>query len=534
MRIPAAALAAGVVAIFVALAASAMLRNSTTFDEIVFPAAGARALKTGDFGMVIDHPRLPQYVYGFPLYASGVNYPPEKGMLDWKWFTRYQYGEAMYWASGNDGEHVAALSRSVAIAFGSLTVLATFLFARRHMPAYAAVFAAALLAFVPDVLAHSGVAYNDMPVALAILVGTYALDALVRRPTPRNAALAGLAVAFAACMKYSGLVLLPVGAILLAIEAASGRRHDAAWRGALLRAAAVFAAAAYAAMVIVYPGDWLLGEYTTGLAELPRSTLSGNRPGFLLGERRVGGWWYFFPVAFALKTPLGLHLLALAAAAAGVLAARGGAWRAWASHGARASAVAAALILAIAMASRTNLGMRHVLPLLPFVCILIAQGVAWLYARHGRKAAVFAAACFVAMAGSTLRYYPYFLSYLSEYAQGRPVYETLIDSNTDWGQGLIGLREWMRARGVDRVALGYFGSALPGGYGVRYVAMPGYYQAGDDLPPRPEPRYLVVSATLLAGSYLAEDVYAGLRKEKPVDLIAGSLYVFDLQALQAR
>ena len=48
-------LVAGLVAVaFAVLAASAMLHTSTTFDEIVFLAVGARGFHTGDFGLVLD------------------------------------------------------------------------------------------------------------------------------------------------------------------------------------------------------------------------------------------------------------------------------------------------------------------------------------------------------------------------------------------------------------------------------------------------------------------------------------------------
>ena len=199
MRAPAGRLAALLVMLFAFLAGSAMLRNSTTFDEIVFPAVGARGFRTGDFSMVNDHPRLAQYVYGLPLIAAGVQLPPEEGFR-WNWYTRYQYSEAVYWVLDNSGDRVAMLSRAVALAFGCLTVLATFLLARRHMPPGAALFAAALVAFTPDMLAHSGVAYNDVPLALGVLLGVYALDALVRKPGTRTAILAGLAFVLAACM----------------------------------------------------------------------------------------------------------------------------------------------------------------------------------------------------------------------------------------------------------------------------------------------------------------------------------------------
>jgi hypothetical protein len=85
----------------------------------------------------------------------------------------------------------------------------------------------------------------------------------------------------------------------------------------------------------------------------------------------------------------------------------------------------------------------------------------------------------------------------------------------------------MREHGIDRVALGYFGSALPAGYGIAYVAMPSYFTLPDG--EAGEPRYLVVSATLLTGNYVQGDPYAALRKVKPVAVVAGTLYVFDRQ-----
>lgn len=523
-------LAALLVAVFVLLAGSAMLRTSTTFDEIVFPAVGARAMHTGDFSMVNDHPRLPQYVLGLPLYLSGVSYPPEEGHR-WSWWTRYQYSEYLYWAAGNSAEAVTMSARLVGLAFGALTVLATFLLARRHMLPGAALVAALLVAFMPDMLAHSGVAYNDVPLAFGVLVSVYALDALVRRPTARQAALAALAFALTICMKYSGLILLPVLAVLVALEAVA-RWRDAAWRSALLKAAGVFTAVTYLVIVALYVGDWQLSEYMGGLRELSASAITQGRTAFLLGERRVGGWWYFFPVAFALKTPLGLHALIVIAIAAAVAASRRGAWRAWASHPARAPAAGLLLLLAATMGSRMNIGMRHALPLLPLACILVAQGIAFAWQRGARPLRALVGVCVVAMVGSSLRAYPYFLSYLSEYATGRALHETLVDSNTDWGQGLVGLADFMHERGIDRVALGYFGTAVPQGYGIEFVPLPSFFELGGTAPPGPLPRYAVVSATLLAGSYVAGDPYARLRKQKPVAVVGGSLYVFDMQSVK--
>src|SRR5450631_4534991 len=111
---------------FAVLAGSAMLYTSTTFDEIVFSAVGARGLRTGDFGMVSDHPRLPQYLFGLPLHLSGARLPPEEIVRVVDGLPHYQYARAMFWGAGNDAERIAIWPRLVGLAFGVLTVLAAF------------------------------------------------------------------------------------------------------------------------------------------------------------------------------------------------------------------------------------------------------------------------------------------------------------------------------------------------------------------------------------------------------------------------
>jgi dolichyl-phosphate-mannose-protein mannosyltransferase len=511
--------------VFALLAASAMLRTSATFDEIVFPAAGARALHTGDFSMIDDHPRLVQYLFGAPAYLATRNFPRED--RGWEQWQRYAYARILIWGPGNTPDRLILSARLVGLAFGVLTVLATFAFARRHMPEGAAAFAALLVAFLPDVLAHSGVAYNDIPLAFGVLASVYALDAFVRDPRPARAALAALACAFACTVKYSGLAVFAVGAALLAMEALSGRGGDAGWRRRMASALGVFALVLYAAMVVAYAGDWALAEYRGGVGLLLERV--GGREAFLLGETRVGGWWYFFPVALLLKTPAALHVLALAALAAAAVTLKAGLRREALLHGARAPIAGALIIGGALLGARFNIGTRHALPLMPLVCILVAQGAALWWARGARFARGALVAMAVLFVASTARAYPHFLSYLTEYTIGRPLHEVLVDSNTDWGQGLISLGDFMRERRIAHVELGYFGTAMPEGYGVHYVPAHSFFDLPQpSVPARERPRYLVVSATLLAGLYGGESVYGGLRKVKPLAILGGgTLYVFD-------
>ena len=513
--------------VFAILAGSAMLHTSTTFDEIVFMCVGARGIHMGDFSLVIDHPRLPQYLYGLPVYLSHVTYPPE-GLLTRDWMPRYFYSRALLWAMGNPAEHLVMVTRLVAVAFGTATVAATFLLARRHMAAWAALFAAGLVAFLPDLLAHSGVAYNDIPLTFGFLVTLYAFDAAVRRPAIGKVALAGFACALTVCVKYSGLILGPILVALVVLEALSGRWQDRAWRKGIAIAVPVFLASMYVTIAVVYLGDWSIGGFLRGLRESLNATV--DRPANLLGERYVGGRWYFFPVAFLLKTPAALHVLVLLAVVGAVFALRGRPWREWIANGARAPAVALVFFLAGLVTSSMNIGFRHAMPILPLICILVAQGIQPLWQR-GRPALRLALGIvFAAYVASTSMHYPYYLAYLSEYVAGRPLYATLVDSSTDWGEGLVALRQFMQDRNVDSVALGYFGSARPEGYGIRNFPLPSYHQLPPPEPGMKAPRYAVVSATLLAGNYVKGDPYEQLRRLKPVAVLAGTLYVFDMQA----
>src|SRR5213080_1460594 len=57
----------------------AMRRTSTTFDEIVMIAGGARGYHTGAWNIAPEHPPVTQYLYGLLPYLAGAHYPNEAG-----------------------------------------------------------------------------------------------------------------------------------------------------------------------------------------------------------------------------------------------------------------------------------------------------------------------------------------------------------------------------------------------------------------------------------------------------------------------
>jgi hypothetical protein len=137
------------------------------------------------------------------------------------------------------------------------------------------------------------------------------------------------------------------------------------------------------------------------------------------------------------------------------------------------------------------------------------------------------------MAASSLRAYP-FSHFLSQ-ANGRwgAAARNTRGLQTDWGQGLAALREFIDGTTASSEC-SWFTSARRSPRGTASISVPAssYFAIGRDAATGPAPRFAVVSATLLAGSYLRDDPYARLRGQRPVAVVGGSLYVFDLQAVK--
>ncbi len=510
----------------------AMRRTSTTFDEIVLIAGGARGLRTGAFDLAPDHPPLMQYLYGLPVYLSHPNYPAEDGR--WGSRTRYNYARAFFWRVGNDPERLAFLARLIAAALAAGLVLATWAFTRRAYGPAPAFLAGTLVAFLPDVLAHGGVAYNDVPMALAFLATLWAIDAAARRPTLARGALAGVLAALALAVKYSAILIAPAALLIVLAEAAT-RWREAAWRRRLAGAVAVAFGATYLALVLIYRGDLVLQAPRVGIfQQLVHVDAPGGAPNYLLGTFRPGGWWYFFPVAFLFKTSAALHLLVITA-----LLGFAAAWSAREPGHGPADAVRRLLASPLRvpvlggvvfggalLSSHLDLGFRYALPAMPLRCILTAVGVSRVWRSFTRPLLRYALLAVLGWyVAAPLSAYPWFLSYMSEYGPGRAAaYGVLVDSNIDWGQGLLALRDFMHENRIGSVYLSYFGSARPEGYGIAYRALPSFFPLVPmDVPG--SPRWLVVSATNLEPVYVNLPVAAKLRAAHPDTVVGGSLYV---------
>jgi hypothetical protein len=527
------------------LTAAAMRHTSTTFDEIVFVAGGLRGFETGRWDLVPDHPPLMQYVYGALPRLAGTVLPDESGVppeTQAHMGYRYAYAAAVYWGVGNDPERIAFLSRIPAVLMALGLVSLTFFFVAAYWNPLAGVLAAALVAFLPDTLAHGGVAYSDLPVTLAFLAGLWATDLAVRTMDLRRAAAAGAIAGLAVATKISAAALLPAAILIVVLEVLArryavpgGRWPDSAWLRRLAGLALIATMAAYLALVLVYRGDFLLEQFRWGLDFRYHHMMGGHGAyAVLLDRQSPTGWWYFFPVAFLFKTSAGLHVL-LAIAAVTLISRARTQSVALLTSPLRVPAVGLLVFGTALLTSNLNIGFRYALPVLPFICIGTAVGVHYAWRRGSRLVRGTIAAASIWAVAFPITFYPHFLGFISEYGPGyEHAYEVLVDSSLDWGQGLLELRSFMQERDIPVIYLSYFGSAHPAGYGIEYVPLPSFFPLPERPPPPAAPEWIAISATNLRGAYLAGDPFAAFRDVRPDAVLARSIYVYHLGAVEDR
>jgi hypothetical protein len=168
--------------------------------------------------------------------------------------------------------------------------------------------------------------------------------------------------------------------------------------------------------------------------------VSHNRAGnnsYLNGKFSDVGWWYYFPEAIAMKEPLAV-LAGLVAAGLLFCAPRfrPDRWRV------SALLIPPTVFLAAAMTGHLDIGIRHVLPVLPFLYLLVCFQLARAGAGGISLLGVLIVIAMIESAWIAPNYTEFF-----NLAAGGPDRgaQYLIDSNIDFGQDVVRLADWLHS-----------------------------------------------------------------------------------------
>ncbi len=499
------------VAVHLALGLGAVRQKSITTDELFHLAGGYCFNALGDFRIHPDNGVLPQRLHALPAVLLGAH-PPPLDTEAWRTADATVVGYDFLYRSGHDHAPLLAGARAVNALFGAALVVLVGLWARRLGGALAGTVAAALAALSPTLLAHGPLATTDAAAAFFLTAAAGAFWHWLGARTPAALALSAAVFALACVTKFSAVLLLPVFALLVALDLLR-RPHPLrlstlhAPLSALAAGLAVHALAAwlciwacfdfrYAAAAPDLPsadtfaatGRWMLDQAgwqgrvlraVNAWRLLPEAFVWGythtylgslSRGAYLAGEFSPTGWPAFFPLAFAWKSTL-----AELAAAAGALALAVGRWRALRPWLLRlAPLLALALVYGgVALTSKLNIGHRHLLPLYPALFLLAGL----LAARCPWRPLAAATALVALQAFAVAGIFPHHLAYFNALAGGpERAWRLLVDSSLDWGQDLVGLRTWLAENNHGPAAapvyLSYFGSGEPDYYGLAVRRLP--------------------------------------------------------------
>jgi hypothetical protein len=534
-------------------------RKGITTDETLMIPAGYYQLLTSEFRLVNEHPPLSKFIAGLPLLflrpKTLAHAPTPEKQWDcvvtfWS-DNRAAFERISFWAR--------VPSIALAVALGTLL----FVFARDLFGSRAALISVALFTLEPTVLAHGRVVQTDVPATFGYLLLFYTLRRYALAPTLRRALWLGLAAGLGIIAKFSMLLAGPVLAaaflwllwraqrdgrgraaivghacvaalaLLLVIHAAYSfdRRalaaSDVHLIGLLYPANVASVTRAVSVFARVLPADFVLGA----LWQIHHN--AEGHPASLLGMYSRTGWWYYFPVAFALKTTLPFLLLSLASLS-------WGSREFFVRRDPRFLWLLAPVVAytAFVMTSRINIGVRYLLPAYPFLFIL--SGALLEHLASSARARSTGLALAVVLLGwhafETLRAYPDYVPYMNQLAAGRPHWQLLSDSNVEWGDDVRGMADYLKSRGETRVRGALLGGFLtPPYYGIEYADM--LVLSNDRLPPT---RYVAVGASYLNGSTAQMAKPAGrtftdaeminffdaYRRRAPEAVIGGSIYLY--------
>jgi hypothetical protein len=526
------------------------LRETQTWDEGIHLSAGYAYLTRGDFRWNQEHPPLAKLLCALPLLLFHPELPVDSE--GWRKLDETQMGIDFLYHNRAPADSLLFAARAVTMLLSLLFLVAVAWLVRRRFGTAPALLAVCLCAFDPNLIAHARYVTTDFPVTVFYFLAALLWMEYLLTGRFRDLVLAALAFAVALVTKFSALLLLPAMLALYAIRWWQ-RPSEFPLRRAVA-VGAVVAAMAFLVVALVYWPEtlrcWrtavpplaasvkrgnLIGEalyragrwfhlpahsFLTGLGKVAEHN-QGGHPSYLLGMRSDAGWWYYFPVVFAVKSTMA----ALAATLLLLVAGLGALWRRPASFVWLGVALPPAIYFVFSMTSAINIGMRHILPVYPFLYLAAALLLTRANApRLAQYAVVSLAALQIA---ECARIFPDYLAFFNAISGGPgngPHY--LVDSNIDWGQDIKKLRSWLRAHGTNTARIWYFGNAQMDYYGIRADPFPDPldkkgWDAIDG--------YAVSSVTVLNGVYVPLNLVAPLRFREPIAKVGWSMYVYDFR-----
>ena len=457
--------------------------DSLSADEPVHILAGYFQVFGQNAIVNIEHPPLMKSLAGLVLAMLPLPPAPAHAPLGNR-FT--DYGHAFLFRGPVSPDAIAAAARAPFLLVFAILLLVVFVWGRARYGNAPALFAVALLAFDPNLVAHAGVVHTDLGAALMFLATVLAWEGVRREPSVARLGLAAVALGLALVTKFSAVYLLPILALqgLFAARWASRPGREAvrlSARFAVVCVGALFVVLGVYALVTAHMDRAEqqaviremveergaprlsrgiqqiarvcppLGHYLGGLASVARQNAEGGGVNYLWGRVSVHGFPSYFFVAFLAKSTHAFLLVT-------VLALSGALSDPVLRQDARLLLLPVAVLFLASIGSSYNIGIRHMLPVYPFLALAGAGVLARLNEKGRPLLATLGLALPLVSLVELAGIHPHELSYFNPLVGGPESGRRILsDSNVDWGLDLKRLARELARRRVQDPTVVYFG-----------------------------------------------------------------------------
>lgn len=537
--------------------------NSITSDELTHVTAGYLNVHFNDYRFNIEHPPLVKQLAALPLLLIKLNFPLDiyhaaSGSGD---IVGIQ--DAFLFKRENNLDLMLLLTRLPNILIAVMLGVFIYMYSKRLNGAWAGIVSLSLFILSPSFLGHSPLVTMDTTISCFYFVTVYFLMRFFETRRNLYLSLTGIFLGLALVSKFSALVLIPVLYVLFAayiyisgdecIDVSGLKRFlfllpllplTCSYKSSFKFVAPALIAfllssilykrskklmtfsilllivltIALSIIIIDYtdfkwfPLHGATKAYFKGFSSFEGHAKGGQGDSYLLGMHSTRGWWYYFPLAIIFKEPISFLVLFLLGL--------------WSFFQKKEDMISKALLLVPALAylfvsmfiNKVNIGVRHILPVFPFLyvmagyCVVVAERFKFIkYALY---------ALLIVLAVDVLTAYPAHMSYVDRAIGGTDSgYKFLSDSNLGWGQ------DWKRAKE-------YLGKNNIGDVAIQAAFSDdkncGYYK----IPYRPLTRKEFIVPN--KGYYIIEinELASGnikwLRKIRPLNRIGGSLLLYNI------
>jgi hypothetical protein len=493
------------------------LSESTVFDEPIHLKAGYETITKRDFTSNVENPPLPREIISLPLLL---------------------FPEILI-------QPVPYLPRLIVIGTTVLLAVFTSWFAKRLYGRRAGILTLILFTFEPSLLAHGHYATTDLLFTFFITLTIISFWCWTKRVTVTSTVFLAVSVGLALASKILALPILSLSFFILFVlmlikkDTAFKHPHHALQHGILLITITfltLWSTYFYSwqshpeSEVSVEPKILSLILHSVASSKNPLSSYANTilagmhyngldhlRQPFYFGSVHDHALPQYYLVAFLLKTPLPLLILFTASL---ILLVK--------KRENTAIIFVPITVLFLSMIFvNVDIGIRYMLPVYPLV-IIFSSRIAGLFKPSHHFPYLFIMILVLWQCLGTLQVFPYFISFFNEFAGGtQGGYHYFVDSNVDWGQGLIALKKFQETIPQTPLQLAYFGSVVPTQYGIRSEPIKNISIKDKKRPvPLDVTRTKIVAISMTCWYFCGYADNPETRYWKPDRIVGGSLLIF--------